>query len=773
MDDVGWLRSLGEDGLAALLERRPEAMAAPAPVALSELAERLAHPAAVVAALRRLDRPTLQVAEAVAALGGEQVATAEAERLLGVSGSPDVSRALSTLAEHGLLTGDVRVTLVEAARYAFGGPLDLGPPLAALLVGRTAEDLKAIARNLRIPVPTRKAEVLQAVSVALRDADRVRATVGAAPRAVRELLAEVARSGEPVERILYFSPRHISPSAPSSWALSHGLLLPAGEWDSWLAMPAEVALALRGEGWTAPFDPVPPDIERVPVEPSLVERDAAAAGAALLRSVTGMLDAVGRRPPALLRTGGVGVRELRRLGKELRLPMPEVSLALALAHHTGLLGLAGDVAAPSSRYDEWLRRPPAQRLADLLAAWWSLPYSPLLSDGAWLPVADDTTSGLRAAVLTEAAREPGTAPADPAVLVALTLWRRPYGLGGPDPAVGAAAVWREAALVGAVGAGAVSEAGSALLRGADLPAALAGIGAAVRTVALQADLTAVVTGTPDGALAELLDAVADRESSGVATTWRFSPDSVRRALDAGRPADELTAGLAQVSPAGLPQPLAYLIKDVARRHGAVRGQDVACCLRSENTALLAEIAADRRLRGLGLRVLAPTVLVGAKPLADTLAALRAAGYAPVAEDADGAVKVERTAPARVDSIARPARTPSERRPPATVAPVPRDLARALLAHSDTALPTVTATLWSVRRAAGQLTVAEARILAHALDTGGAVTIDYESQTGVLSRRVIENAELAGATLTAWCRLRQDERHFTPSRLRGVTAGAEG
>ena len=56
MVEVGWLRSLGADGLARLLERRPEGCRAPVPRALSELAERLAEPAAVlavVAALRR------------------------------------------------------------------------------------------------------------------------------------------------------------------------------------------------------------------------------------------------------------------------------------------------------------------------------------------------------------------------------------------------------------------------------------------------------------------------------------------------------------------------------------------------------------------------------------------------------------------------------------------------------------------------------------------------------------------------------------------------
>ena len=82
MVEVGWLRSLGADGLARLLERRPEGCREPVPLALSELAERLVEPAAVLAALRRLERPAVQVVEVLAALGGVDVDRAEVARLL-------------------------------------------------------------------------------------------------------------------------------------------------------------------------------------------------------------------------------------------------------------------------------------------------------------------------------------------------------------------------------------------------------------------------------------------------------------------------------------------------------------------------------------------------------------------------------------------------------------------------------------------------------------------------------------------------------------------
>jgi len=70
MIDASWLRGLGKDRLAEVLTRRPEA-AMPAPGSLNQLAERLTNAESVVAAMRRLNRATLQVAEALAALGGQ------------------------------------------------------------------------------------------------------------------------------------------------------------------------------------------------------------------------------------------------------------------------------------------------------------------------------------------------------------------------------------------------------------------------------------------------------------------------------------------------------------------------------------------------------------------------------------------------------------------------------------------------------------------------------------------------------------------------------
>jgi hypothetical protein len=65
------------------------------------------------------------------------------------------------------------------------------------------------------------------------------------------------------------------------WGIAHGLL--AGSTWGWTApMPAEVALALRGADYRAPFAPTPPAIRLGPVAPEVVESAATAAIGAFL-----------------------------------------------------------------------------------------------------------------------------------------------------------------------------------------------------------------------------------------------------------------------------------------------------------------------------------------------------------------------------------------------------------------------------------------------------------------------------------------------------------
>ena len=191
---------------------------------------------------------------------------------------------------------------------------------------------------------------------------------------------------------------------------------------------------------------------------------------------------------------------------------------------------------------------------------------------------------------------------------------------------------------------------------AALTAAVAGVIPAPSTTAtFLPDLTAVVAGAVARDLGRLLDEAAEAESRDTASTWRFSPASVRRSLDGGRSAESLLAALAEVAENPLPQPLEYLVRDVARRHGELEVLPAGCCVRVADAALAAEVAAHRALAPLGLRLLAEIVLVSAKPAAETVAALRAAGYAPVRRDERGEAVLERVSVRRAAPF--PARRP--------------------------------------------------------------------------------------------------------------------
>jgi len=184
----------------------------------------------------------------------------------------------------------------------------------------------------------------------------------------------------------------------------------------------------------------------------------------------------------------------------------------------------------------------------------------------------------------------------------------------------------EGTVLGVVALDALSDPGRALLTASErLVAALrATLPAPIDHVLLQADLTAVAPGPLEAGLARELDLAADVESAGGATVYRFSERSVRRALDAGRSAADMHHLFATRSATPVPQGLTYLVDDVARRHGRLRGGAAAAFLRSDDEVLLTEVLAHPDAPGWELRRIAPTVLVSELSLVELMAAGEAA-----------------------------------------------------------------------------------------------------------------------------------------------------
>lgn len=696
--------------LERVLAARPDVASPPQPRSVEELADRLQRPGSVAPALSRLTRPSLQVAEALAALETPAARDALA-RLLGVGdedGARGLDAALEMLADHALVWPDGSGMLHTAAplRQAWDTPLGLDPPLEELLAGATSDELRRMLAALGIKPPGTKQQRVACLVDHHSDPHRIAAVVGQAPAATRKLLERLAKSGTRQEQFSTFSTfgtPEPGPGQAARWALERGLLVQDHYRYGPVRMPAQVAMTLRGPDWHAPFDPVPPVARMLPVTAQEVEREAAAALTAFASHAASVLSACAAKPPARLKSGGVGARELSRIGKAARCDETVVRVVLETACAAGLLARDGDLVPPTEAYDAWAELEPGERVPLLLRTWWTLPFTPAQSrdeEGKSLPALAgappcDGCLQARQGLLTAAAGVPaGQGACNAAELGPSVAWHRPLADQLPQDETPFATVIREAELLGVLARGALSGIGEALLAD-DVEGLTAGtrrlLPAATGTVLVGADLTAVAAGTPSARLTTLLDSVADREVGGTASVWRFSPGSVRRALDAGRTADDIAADLTTVAGGSLPQPLSYLITDSARRHGRVRIAPAACVIHGEDTALLAELAVHRKLARLGLRQLAPTVLLSRTPLDNTLAALRAEGYAPVAETADGTVRVEKAerhrAAAPVPSPRVAARTSGpERRPsvPAQHVRVPADDLRALAAELQAA-----------------------------------------------------------------------------------------
>lgn len=547
-------------------------------------------------------------------------------------------------------------------------------------------ELRRIARALGLDPAGKRAAVQARVVARLTDREQVRALLEQAPPGAAGAARDLARQHAVLATHafegggLYGEERYRfrdqgSGDPDTDWLAERGLLVPLAPERA--VLPREVAAALRS-GAPQPFAAHPPAFTGVPVDEEAVAGQAQSALVAALGAADRLMAEIAGRPAALRKAGGLTVRDRKRLAGALEASPERTALWIELALAAGLLELRDQRLEATDQGRAWSGLEPAQRLVPLVQAWMPLPDVP-----TWIPQGrEPATPGesfvygaapLRQGLVLAlaglpAGRGSGVGPASLAAqdealspllaeLLQAVLWHRPAARQIEELTPVLSNTLGEAELLGAVVNGAPTPLGRALARGGGaIHAALAHLLPPVeRTARFQGDMTVTVTGSPGAELERLLSAVADRESSGYASTWRLSAASVRRALDAGYGAGELVERLTEAAvDASLPQTVEYLVRDTARGHGRMRVLPAGCVVRCADTALAGELAGHRRLRGLGLRAVADTVLVGTEPPETTLALLRAQGYAPVLEDHSGAAVVER-APGAGDGAPVPGR----------------------------------------------------------------------------------------------------------------------
>lgn len=324
-------------------------------------------------------------------------------------------------------------------------------------------------------------------------------------------------------------------------------------------------------------------------EQRLLDRAAAERAFGTATAAGELLRVLAAEPARLLSRGGVGLPETKRLAAAVGCALDDVPALMALAVAAGLAGAEGGAVRVTRPGRGAVELGPAERWEALARGWRASLPSPLtallaervagggpLGTAAlldWLyPAADDA--------LREQLRQHGAQ----AERLGLLIDDRPSVLGrtllgtGPDDA-----------------------------RAALEPL----LPPEVDRVYLQHDLTVVSPGPLAATVDVRLRRLAEVESTGLAARYRITAESVARAIAGGETAESLLAFLAGCSLTGVPQPLAYLIEQTARRHGAVRveGLDDSTALalgvrtrvRSDDPVLLEAITVDRATAPLGLR----------------------------------------------------------------------------------------------------------------------------------------------------------------------------
>jgi hypothetical protein len=851
------LRGRDDASLAALLRARPD-LITPVPTDLTQLATRAGTRASVVRALERLDRFALQTAQALAVAADP----ASYEELLGLmagdAGDPAVTaalpRALAALREQALVWGgDDRLRLVRTARELLApspqhpSATGLGPTVREATAGMSPGRIQEIVTAAGLPSTHDSVSAVTSLTRLFGNRRRMAKLLADAPAESREVLSRLVW-GPPYGQVT------AEPAAHLRWLLDRGLLLPTA--PGTVVLPREVALHLREGRAHRTTEPRPPTVETAAAHPPQVV-DATAAGQAYtaLATVEELLKDWDEGGPAVLRAGGLSLRDLKRTAVALDVSEPVAAFWVELAYAAGLIASDGETDeryAATPAYDEWLEQPPAQRWTRLAQAWLAATRTPGLVGGR--DARERTLSALGPGLDRSAAPEvrhrvlvllaglpEGAAPAAESVLARLR-WERPLRGTRPDDGDdlrARLARWTlsEAELLGVTGRGALSGHGRALLgapagksatgrspattrtgdgRTASGPDASSGAAsgpgdklpvhhhhhavpaleplsppeqavacaAAARLLApllpepldhvlLQADLTAVAPGPLKRPLADMLDVLADVESKGGATVYRFTPGSVRRALDSGRAASDLHAFLTEHSRTPVPQPLAYLIDDVARRHGQLRVGAASAYVRCDDDAMLNEIMADKRAAGLRLRRLAPTVLAAQADPGALLDGLRAMGFAPAAESAEGDVLITRALAHRTPPRTAPEPVPDG--PPAPDTTLLTAAIRAIragdLASTTPRKPTATALAASGElprtSAAETLATMQAAVL-----TGETVWIGYVNAEGAASQRVIAPIRVEGGFVTAYDHTADEVRTYPLHRVTGVAELAD-
>ena len=704
------LRARADDALASIFKLRPD-LVSPVPNDFSALAARATSTPSLVRALDSINMWHYQIIEAACALP-EPFKKSE---IVAVT-SEETAFALDHLWQMGLL-------YKEGNNYRT-------PTNLKMLIGDEPAGLGPIA------VKKFDFSILKEI-----------------PKASEEVLAKLTW-GPPRGQIGNIK----KPGNAIGWLLDNGVLVALD--SNTVALPRDVAIKLRGGKIHKEMVSKAPNLIGKEVVQKQIDLAAIANISTILRWCEELLHNLSDEPPTALRTGGLGVRDLKKIAEHLGIDETCAGFVAELCYLGGLLVIdSDDQILPTSAFDIWLTKSAEERWYSLVVLWLDTSrVSGLIgknSDKNVAPLGPELdragASLIRRSTLKVLNDNPQLTP-DVKSLQEIVKWINPQRANNDY------VEWtlREAEWLGITGQGALSTFGSNLLNEKEVLEIESALPKPVDHILIQADNSAVAPGPLTPELASEMGTIADIESRGGATVYRFSDSSIRRGLDHGKTGDQIKTFLSKISKTPMPQPLEYLITDIAKRHGRLRVGSAHTYIRCEDEGLVQQILHDKKCEHLRLRKIAPQVLVTDFDLAEVIGELREFGYLPAAENSGGVL------------LSQPNLRRSKSRPK------PPRIISEFTAPKDAIVTAAVKTIRAGERSKkvesiipGTSSNETLALINQYINEGKSLIISYADNNGGVSNRIIEPISISLGTLTARDETSDEILQFRIPRINGV------
>ena len=548
------------------------------------------------------------------------------------------------------------------------------------------------------------------------------------------------------------------PGSAIGWLIENNILVALDSHT--VALPREFGIKLRGGKIHKELITKAGDLDGKKIEQKQIDLAAIANISTILRWCEELLHNLSDEPPTALRNGGIGVRDLKRIAEHLGVDEVCAGFVAELCYLGGLVVIdPDDQILPTSAFDIWLTKSAEERWYSLVVLWLDTSrVSGLIGkviDKNIAPLGPELdragASLIRRTTLKVLLENLNTAPQLASLQKIVRWWN-------PQRANDDFVEWnlREAEWLGITGQGGLSTFGSNLLTEEAVLGVEASLPKPVDHILIQADNSAVAPGPLTAELSAEMGTIADIESRGGATVYRFSEASIRRGLDHGKTGDQIRTFLIKTSKTPMPQPLDYLITDVAKRHGRLRVGSAHTYIRCEDEGLVQQILHDKNCEHLRLRKIATQVLVTDLELTEVINELREFGYLPAAENASG-VLLSQPNLRRAKSRPKPPRIISELTSPKEGVILSAVKAIRAGERSRKVEPIVSGTSSNETLALINQYISQKRTL----------IISYADNNGGVSNRIIEPISISLGTLTARDETTGEQVQFRIPRINGV------